>query len=125
MIRRLEITGLKRFENMGFDLAPLTVLTGLNGSGKTTFIHALLLMREALLAVGAPPIVGLNGPYGLELGTLESIQNWSSLGDIRIGAETDSIATAVVLGGRGTALHAAVKSRSLRPAEFGEGLFAF
>ncbi len=72
-IRRLTIAGFKRFSEVALDFAPLTVLTGTNGAGKTSVIHALLLAREASLP-GAKA-VQLNGPYGLELGTASDVLN--------------------------------------------------
>lgn len=73
MISSLEITGFKRFTACTLDFAPLTVLTGTNGAGKTSVIHALLLAREASLA-GATT-VRLNGPFGLELGRAQDVLN--------------------------------------------------
>lgn len=76
MIVSTEIRGFKPFEAARFDLAPLTVLTGLNGSGKTSLIQTMLLVREA--ANSRTPSVPLNGPFGLELGTAEDVLNWDS-----------------------------------------------
>lgn len=77
MISSIEIRGFKRFEAKAFDIAPLTILTGLNGSGKTSLIHALLLAWEAS-SDASRGVVRLNGPFGLELGTAEDIRNWKS-----------------------------------------------
>lgn len=73
MIRLLTIAGFKRFTESALELGSLTVLTGTNGAGKTSVIHALLLAREASLP-GAKA-VQLNGPYGLELGTAGDVLN--------------------------------------------------
>ena len=77
MISMLHLQGFKRFESQSFNLAQLTVLTGLNGAGKTTLIHALLLLRETS-QLHDKGVVQLNGPYGLDLGTAEDILNWNS-----------------------------------------------
>ena len=88
MIEFIELEGFKRFAKKRFAMAPLTVLAGLNGSGKTSLIHALLLLREAACARNETA-VQLNGPYGLELGTVEDVLNWNcsnlslSVGDSR------------------------------------------
>ncbi len=74
MICNLEIRGFKRFSAEAFNMTPLTILTGMNGSGKTSLIHSLLLLREATMR--GDQLVQLNGPYGLELGKFEDIQNW-------------------------------------------------
>lgn len=73
MIKRLDVTGFKRFAKCSLALAPLTVLTGTNGAGKTSVIQALLLAREA----GRPgaQAVRLNGPFGLELGAAQDVLN--------------------------------------------------
>lgn len=83
MINELTIQGFKRFGRQSFELAPLVVLAGLNGTGKTSLIHALILAREAsdyVLSVGSS--VRLNGPFGLELGTAEDVCNWGAEGEI-------------------------------------------
>ena len=77
MIDQLEIFGFKRFKETLFNLKPLTVLTGLNGSGKTSVIHSLLVMHEATLGI-AQSIVRLNGPFELQLGTAGDVVNWDS-----------------------------------------------
>lgn len=73
MIRRLEIAGFKRFSQLAIDFAPLTVLTGTNGAGKTSVIQALLLCREA--SREGARTVQLNGPFGLELGSAADVLN--------------------------------------------------
>ena len=70
MITSLEIRGFKRFESESFEVRPLTVLTGVNGGGKSTVIQSLLLARLAAMSGGgkAGGTVRLNGPLGLALG---------------------------------------------------------
>lgn len=80
MIKSLKIEGFKKFASHLFEMAPLTVLAGMNGAGKTSFVHALLLAREAS---GASNVVQLNGPWGLELGTFEDIQNFDAPDAVR------------------------------------------
>lgn len=72
MIDSLDISGFKRFKSMSLLFRPLTVLTGLNGTGKSTIIQALLLCRQ----IGENPatkVVQLNGPYGLALGEANDV----------------------------------------------------
>lgn len=88
MIERLSVNGLKRFSSHAFDFAPLTLLTGLNGSGKTSLIHAVLLAREATVV----PLGGslrLNEPFGLELGTAADVRNWDADNNITIAMSWD------------------------------------
>jgi predicted ATPase len=81
MISKLQISGFKMFAEATFKMAPLTILTGMNGAGKTSVVHALLLIRE--ITRRDDKIVQLNGPYGLELGTFEDIQNWNTQDSVR------------------------------------------
>ncbi|MFE3994262.1 DUF3696 domain-containing protein [Streptomyces goshikiensis] len=67
MITSLGIRHFKRFADTTFALRPLTVLTGLNGTGKSTVIQTLLLARQLADTPGTG-VVRLNGPYGLALG---------------------------------------------------------
>lgn len=79
MITSLEIRGFKRFESESFELRPLTVLTGVNGGGKSTVIQSLLLARLAEAARGtAGDTVRLNGPLGLALGEARDVLNWAT-----------------------------------------------
>lgn len=79
MITSLEIQGFKRFESESFDLRPLTVLTGVNGGGKSTVIQSLLLARLAGMSGGAGSgTVRLNGPLGLALGEARDVLNWTT-----------------------------------------------
>jgi predicted ATPase len=73
VIRHVELSNFKRFRSLSVDLRALTVLSGLNGSGKTSLIHALLLAR--LASVGSPPpaVIPLNGPFGLALGEASDV----------------------------------------------------
>jgi predicted ATPase len=75
VIASLDIRGFKRFEEESFELRPLTVLTGVNGGGKSTFVQSLLLARLAGTAGGT---VRLNGPLGLALGEARDVLNWTA-----------------------------------------------
>jgi AAA15 family ATPase/GTPase len=46
MITKLEISGFKSFSNFSVDLAPFTVVAGLNGAGKSNFFEALQLLSD-------------------------------------------------------------------------------
>lgn len=77
MIQSLLIQGFKRFAHQTFEFAPLTMLAGLNGSGKTSLIHALIIAREAACEPSETS-VRLNGPLGLELGSAEDVRSWNA-----------------------------------------------
>jgi predicted ATPase len=89
MMHKLSIAGFKRFTRCELRIAPLTVLTGLNGSGKTSVIHSLLLMREATTK-SSQGVVSLNGPFGLHLGTAEDVNNWAGDQNVEFRIEDDS-----------------------------------
>ncbi|WP_440063229.1 DUF3696 domain-containing protein [Pseudomonas syringae] len=47
MTRMLKLHNFKAFKNQEIELRPLTVLSGLNGSGKSTTLQALALLRQS------------------------------------------------------------------------------
>jgi predicted ATPase len=67
VITSLTIRHFKCFADTELAFRSLTLLTGLNGAGKSTIIQALLLARQAATG-GSTATVKLNGPYGLALG---------------------------------------------------------
>jgi predicted ATPase len=81
MIDKLTIAGFKRFASSEFDFRPLTILAGMNGAGKSSVIHALLLACESSRSQNG--IVELNGPFNLELGAFEDVLNRDTLGSFR------------------------------------------
>lgn len=73
MITQVSLENFKCFESQVFDLAPLTVLSGLNGSGKSSFIQSLLLLKQSvdqklLDSIG----LSLNGDY-VQLGAARDV----------------------------------------------------
>lgn len=68
MITAITLKNFKCFKNEYIEISPLTVLAGLNGSGKSTVIQSLLLLRQSnnenLLEKG----LTLNGEY-INVGT--------------------------------------------------------
>lgn len=74
MLTRLAVTNFKRFRALDLPMRPLTVLTGLNGAGKTSAIQALLLARLA----SRSRHVELNGPYGLALGDASDVLHFEA-----------------------------------------------
>ena len=47
MLTRLELSNFKCFESLRLQLAPLTILCGCNGAGKSSVIQALLLLHQS------------------------------------------------------------------------------
>lgn len=69
MIETIRLTNFKCFEDQRVYLRPLTLLAGLNSSGKSTIIQALLLLRQSFQENVLPDIgLTLNGKL-VQLGT--------------------------------------------------------
>jgi predicted ATPase len=125
LIKTLEIAGFKRFTAATVEFAPLTVLSGLNGAGKTSVIHTLLMLREASLFNARS--VSLNGPYGLELGSVQDVLNLNTAAgsnEIRVsvspGEDEDGRASYVFDCRDEELLHLPIKQRPHSvPAMFG------
>ena len=47
MLRKIELTHFKCFEKLDLDCAPLNLLCGLNGMGKSSVMQALLVLRQS------------------------------------------------------------------------------
>lgn len=83
MITAFEVEAFKCFTQQRVELAPLTILCGINGAGKSSFIQSLLL---AHLSSGDAKHVALNGgPLDLRLGQALDVLR---LGPIRLAAES-------------------------------------
>ncbi|PRQ06575.1 AAA family ATPase [Enhygromyxa salina] len=77
MINEFRIRNFKRFNDVTLPLNRLTVLTGANGAGKTSLIHALLLVARAQQQA-RPATVALNDDAGLQLGEGADVLNWNA-----------------------------------------------
>jgi predicted ATPase len=87
MIKEIYLRNFKCFADQSIKLAPMTLLTGLNGMGKSSVIQALLLLRQSYLS-GA-----------FERGRLETAGELVDLGtasEVRFeGAEEDRIGISI------------------------------
>jgi len=75
MIKTVELTNFKTFEEETFNMAPLTVMSGLNGMGKSTLLQSLLLIRQSVAMEylsAAQTKVRLEGPI-VDLEDCESL----------------------------------------------------
>ena len=60
---RIDIEHYKRFSNsISLDLAPLTILCGVNGSGKSTIMNSLLTLKQCYEDSSVANFMKLNGP---------------------------------------------------------------
>jgi predicted ATPase len=71
MIDHLLLRNFKRFTSLSLNLAPLTVLTGVNSAGKSSVLQALLLLHIPKLHPGGA--IPLSGPHGLALGEASDV----------------------------------------------------
>jgi len=73
MIQSIRLTNFKCFEEQEIPLRPLTLLAGLNSSGKSTIIQSFLLLRQSFRE-GLLPQKGLtlNGEF-VQLGTAKDV----------------------------------------------------
>ena len=73
MLERIELHNFKSARNLPVKLAQLTVLAGLNGSGKSTVLQALALLRQSLQVGKAVQQLVLRGPL-VRLGRSEDVR---------------------------------------------------
>jgi predicted ATPase len=100
MITCLSATGFKCFDGQNLQLGQLTLLTGINGAGKSSVIQSLLIARIAALAVGEiRTVVPLNGPFNLALGQAIDVMSFRSepRSEITITIEWDGTAARLSL----------------------------
>ena len=50
MLQKLELRNFKGFRQQSFDLAPITVLVGRNGTGKSSVLQALAFLKQSSVA---------------------------------------------------------------------------
>ncbi|MCX5127289.1 DUF3696 domain-containing protein [Streptomyces sp. NBC_00347] len=78
MLERIGITNFKAFGRQDLTLAPFTLLTGLNSSGKSTVLQALALLRQSyeagVLEDGGESGLLLNGEF-VQLGTGQDVRH--------------------------------------------------
>ena len=71
MLKRLDIENFKCYAKTSVEFGGLTVLAGANGTGKSTIIQALLVVRQSL--IGGKPAIGDQAPLNgrlVRLGTM-------------------------------------------------------
>ena len=73
MLTEIRFQNFKCFEELHLPLGQLTLLTGLNSSGKSTVLQSMLLLRQSFLQQALPnKTVLLNGPL-VNLGTAREV----------------------------------------------------
>jgi predicted ATPase len=82
MIKAIHIRNFKCFEEESIALGPMTLATGLNGTGKSSLIQSLLLLRQSYLqGLLRNGLLAINGEL-VELGTGRDALNESAEEDV-------------------------------------------
>ena len=101
MITRVQIKNYRSIESVDVHLEPLTVLVGRNGSGKSSFVDAIKLVRDAMRVGLENAIIERHG-FGsicrysagrkrqIEIGLEVAISNFSGIYEIVLASEKDS-----------------------------------
>lgn len=72
MISRIDLRWFKCFEYLKLPVAPLTLLSGTNASGKSTIFQSLVLLHQTMISNEWATRIQLNGSE-LELGTVNDV----------------------------------------------------
>lgn len=72
ILRSLDLSNLKCFAALRLGLSPLTLFTGFNAAGKSTALHALILLSQGLRMDFTAEHLPLNGPL-VRLGSPEDV----------------------------------------------------
>ena len=64
MITHLSINNLKLHDHTDLELNGLTILTGMNGMGKSTVIQSLILLRQSFMMNDLDSGLNLKGDFG-------------------------------------------------------------
>jgi predicted ATPase len=75
MINHIELKNFKAFQHAAIDLSNLNLFTGVNGMGKSSFIQALLLLRQSDLDRQLPEQIVLNHDKYIKLGKSQDVLN--------------------------------------------------
>lgn len=89
MLKKLTIQNFKCFDFVSIPMAPLTLLTGFNASGKSTTLQSLLLLSQSMRSGNKTTELPLNGNL-VRLGTPGEVIN-SGSGDIRFSVKNEDI----------------------------------
>ena len=92
MLTKIELRSFKCFELLRLPLAPLTLLTGFNASGKSSVLQALGLLHQTMSEAEYSTRLLLNGSV-VQLGTLADVvdQLSGNRDEFEIGVEDDII----------------------------------
>jgi predicted ATPase len=87
MLRSLHLSNFKCFKTLDLEMRGLTVLSGVNGGGKSSVIQSLVLLSQTLSTREWGRALLLDGP-DLALGSAADVINQDARSTIEIGVET-------------------------------------
>lgn len=92
MIKSIRIKHLKALQDTKeCNVGKITLLTGVNGRGKSSFLQALLLLSQSLRHTGGSPMTLFPNGQWCELGSFQELINiYSDSKEIYIGIKTDA-----------------------------------
>ena len=71
MIRKVRVRNFKAFKDTGeLEIKPITVIAGINSCGKSSILHSLTLLKQALVEPAPNNALNLNGTYLLFISIL-------------------------------------------------------
>ena len=78
MLSRWRLHNFKSFHNRSeIELKPLTLICGINSSGKSSFLQSILLIKQTIEHAPKERVIALNGPL-VQLGTFSDILNYKA-----------------------------------------------
>ncbi|MBE5912269.1 AAA family ATPase [Pseudobutyrivibrio sp.] len=90
MIKEIELTNFKCFENIKLPTGNLTMLTGINGTGKSTVLQSLVLLKQSFERNRDMKVLYLNDEDYIQLGNAEDVLCSHAEEDcIKFGYHTD------------------------------------
>ncbi len=93
MLEELSLKNFKSVRDMDVPMSPLTVLAGLNGSGKSTVLQAIALLKQSLETYPDASQMALRGEL-VRLGRSEDVQfEGAKTDEIVLGIKTSSCQT--------------------------------
>lgn len=75
MIDAWRVGSFKKFGGKKeFSLSPLTILSGINSSGKSSLLQSILLVKQTVMSASPDRVIALNGPL-VQLGAYSDVYN--------------------------------------------------
>lgn len=72
LLKRMRLENFRAFQDVEVEFAPLTVLTGANSTGKSSILHALVLLKQSLRGPSLHLPLTFGGPL-IDLGRLKDV----------------------------------------------------